>query len=107
MTRCTHLLLGLLFALITTQIVLPSASFAQIAIGKEFVVALPAFWKQIDLGNPGTFQITMMCSRETNFPIKWSGPTGSVIDNGTIQGGNRLTVQPPLFNVTTFIQPND
>lgn len=107
MTRCTHLLPGLLLALLSTQIILPSESTAQVAIGKEFVVALPSFWKQIDLGYPGTLQITMMCSRETNFSIKWSGPTGSVIDYGTITGGNRVTIQPPLFNVPTFIQPND
>lgn len=95
-----------LLAPLLLLMVLPSALPAQIPAGREFVVALPSYWRTIDAADPGTFQITIMCSRRTNVTVKWSGPTGGVIDQGTIEANNRLTVQSGLqFPVVNFIQP--
>ena len=83
---------------------LPTETAAQLMAGKEFVVALPSFWRRPDGGNPGNFQITIMCSRRTNVTVKWSGPGGGIVDQGTIEGGNRLTIQPPRFQVVNLMQ---
>ncbi len=99
----------LAFALIAPALLsaLPSAVVAQTMAGKEFVVALPSLWRQADLLPIGNFQITIMCSRRTNVTVKWSGPDGGIVDQGTIEAGNRLTIQPPRFPVVNLIQKNN
>ena len=83
---------------------LPIETAAQLMAGREFVVALPSFWRRADGGDPGNFQLTIMCSRRTNITVKWSGPDGGIVDQGTIEAGNRLTIQPPRFQVVNFMQ---
>ena len=94
------------YAILLLALLFPAAVEAQLPAGKEFVVALPSYWRTIHGGDPGTFQITIMCSRRTNVRIGWSGPSGGIIDEGTIEAGNRLTIQSGLqFPVVNFIQP--
>lgn len=95
------LLFLLLLGLWTT---LPVETVAQVVAGKEFVVALPSFWRRIDGGDPQSFQITVMCSRRTNVTVRWSGPNGGLIDQAVVNAGNRLTVQPPRVSVVDFMQ---
>lgn len=83
---------------------LPLDAVAQVVAGKEFVVALPSFWRRIDGGDPETFQVTVMCSRRTNVTVRWSGPTGGLIDDAIVNGGDRLTIQPPSLTVVNFMQ---
>lgn len=83
---------------------MPLETIAQLAAGKEFVVPLPSFWRRKDGGDPGNFQITVMCSRRTTVTVKWSGPNGAILDQAIVNGGNRLTVQPPRFPVQDLMQ---
>ncbi len=99
--RLTLLLLLALFGLSTVE----NAS-AQLPSGKEFLVTVPSYWRQVDLGEPGVLQITIMCSRTTNVKVRWSGPAGAIIDEGTIGAGNRLTVQSGFkFPLVNLMQP--
>lgn len=78
---------------------------AQLPAGKEFLVSVPAFWRQVDLGEPGQIQITIMASRQTDVTIRWSGPNGGILDQGTIAAGNRLTIQSGFFALVNLMQP--
>ena len=102
-TRLRKQLLSIVI-LLSAITAFPVETAAQLMSGKEFLVALPSFWRRADGGNPGNFQITIMCSRRTNITVRWSGDGGGLIDQGTIAAGNRLTIQPPRFPVVNLMQ---
>ena len=102
-TRLQKQLLSIII-LLSAITAFPVETVAQLMSGKEFLVALPSFWRRADGGNPGNFQITIMCSRRTNVTVRWAGDGGGLIDQGTIEAGNRLTIQPPRFPVVNLMQ---
>ena len=105
--NCSNRLRRFLFvavAITAMWTALPLETVAQLVAGNEFVVPLPSFWRRKDGGVPGNFQITIMCSRRTTVTVKWSGPDGGLIDQAIVNGGDRLTVQPPRFPVVNLMQ---
>lgn len=78
---------------------------SQLPAGKEFVVALPSFWRRTDPVDPGRLELTILASRRTNVSIKWSGPNGSVLDQATLNEGDRLTFSSGIkFQIFNFVQ---
>ena len=95
----------LLFSLIL--LVTASDLAAQMPVGTEFVVAVPALWRRTELVDPGDIRIMVMATRRTEVRLRWSGPGGTLLDQVIVQAGGRgMFATPMLFQTPNIMQEN-